>query len=778
MTWLIRVGTVLLIGVFIILLSGAAAIGVAYYRMAPDLPDTGALSDVQLQVPLKVYSQAGELIAEFGEKRRLLLDYAQIPQPVINAFVAAEDAAFFSHPGIDPVSLLRAAFRLVVTGQRQQGGSTITMQVARNFYLSRDKTYLRKLYEIFLAWRIERQFTKQDILALYLNKIYLGQRAYGVGAAAYAYYGRPLEQLNLAQIAMLAGLPKAPSRYNPLVNPERALIRRNYVLRQMLSLDMISRGAYDQALAAPVSARPYRSPVQVEAPYVAEMVRAELFEQYGEAVYTGGYEVYTTLQARDQTAANQALRNTLDAYSQRHGYRGAEAHYDISAETTDPDALLMQHPTVAALRPGIVTAVGKKTAEVYLGQAETITLTWAGMRWAKKYISPDQVGVGPKRADTILKPGDLIRVRQVTATSGQTTWQLAQVPKLLGALVSVRPADGAILALTGGYDYYTQKFNSVTQAWRQPGSGLKAFVYSAALEHGYTPASILHDAPVVSRDRGLEDLWRPENYSGRLYGPTRLRAALTHSRNLVSIRLLRDIGVPEMVRHIRRFGFSKDKLADNLSLALGNASVTPLQMAAGYAVLANGGYRVTPYIINRIHQNGQLIYQATPATNCTVCDHPAPRVISAQNQYLMYSMMRDVIRFGTAKAARKLKRHDLAGKTGTTNDQRDAWFSGFNQAVSASVWVGFDNNQKLGQGEVGGRVALPAWMDYMVIALQDVEDRVPEMPPGIVRTRIDPATGLRVPPDTPNAITEVFRQRNLPRLTPAVNNLASEAELY
>ncbi len=778
MTWLIRAGTILLIGIFIVLLSGAAAIGVAYYRMAPDLPDTGALSDVQLQVPLKVYSQAGELIAEFGEKRRLLLDYAQIPQPVINAFIAAEDAAFFSHPGIDPVSLLRAAFRLIVTGQRQQGGSTITMQVARNFYLSRDKTYLRKLYEIFLAWRIERQFSKQDILALYLNKIYLGQRAYGIGAAAHAYYGRPLQQLNLAQIAMLAGLPKAPSRYNPLVNPERALIRRNYVLEQMLSLDMISQTDYGQALATPVSARPYQPTVQVEAPYVAEMVRARLFAQYGEAVYTGGYEVYTTLQSRDQTAANQALRNTLDAYSQRHGYRGAEAHYDIRAETTDLDELLAQHPTVAALRPGIVTTVGKKTAEVYLGPAQTITLPWAGMRWAKKYISPDRVGAAPKRASTLLQPGDLIRVRQTAATPDQATWQLAQVPELLGALVSVRPADGAILALTGGYDYYTQQFNSATQAWRQPGSGLKAFVYSAALEHGYTPASILHDAPVVSRDRGLEDLWRPENYSGRLYGPTRLRAALTHSRNLISIRLVRDIGVPAMMRHIRKFGFSQDKLAPNLSLALGNASVTPLQMAAGYAILANGGYRVTPYFIDRIHQNGKLIYQATPATNCSACDHPAPRAISAQNQYLMYTMMRDVIRLGTARAARKLKRRDLAGKTGTTNDQRDAWFSGFNQAVSASVWVGFADNRKLGRGEVGGRVALPAWMDYMAVALHDTKDRVPRIPPGIVRARIDPATGLRVPPDTQDAITEVFRRRNLPRLAPAADNSASEAEIY
>ncbi len=778
MTWLFRLGTILLISAFVILLSGAAAIGVAYYKMAPDLPDISALSDAQLQVPLKVYSQEGSLIAEFGEKRRLLLNYAQIPQMTVHAFIAAEDAAFFSHPGIDPRGLLRAAFKLITTGQRQQGGSTITMQVARNFYLSREKTYLRKLYEIFLALRIESELSKQDILALYLNKIYLGQRAYGIGAAAQAYYGKPLEQLNLAQTAMLAGLPKAPSRYNPLADPKRALIRRNYVLGQMLSLDMISQDDYDQAVAAPVSARPYRAPVEVEAPYVAEMVRAQLFKQYGEAVYTSGYEVHTTLQARDQAAANDALRNTLDNYSQRHGYRGAEAQYDLNGENIDLDALLAQHPTIHDLIPGIVTAVGKKTAEVYLSQTQTITLPWAGIRWAKKYLDQDRVGDPPKHAGNVLQTGDLIRVRQLTTTQDQTTWQLAQVPKLLGALVSVRPADGAILALTGGYNYYTQKFNSATQAWRQPGSGLKAFVYSAALEHGYTPASIIHDAPVVFKDRGLEDLWRPENYSGRLHGPTRLRTALTYSRNLISIRLLRDIGVPKMLNHIKRFGFSKSKLASNLSLALGNASVTPLQMATSYAILANGGYRVTSYVIDRIYQNGELIHQATPATNCTDCDHPAPRAISAQNQYLMYSMMQDVIQRGTAKAARKLKRRDLAGKTGTTNDQKDAWFNGFNQFVSASVWVGFDDNRKLGRGEVGGRIALPAWMDYMAVALQDIKDQDPSMPPGIVRTRIDPITGLRVPADATNAIQEVFRRGNLPQFAPATTNHATAAEIY
>jgi penicillin-binding protein 1A len=781
MTWLLTFCKITLITLLILFLLGAGAIGVAYYKIAPDLPDIAKLNDAQLQVPLKVYSREGELIAEFGEKKRLLLEYEQIPVAVVNAFTAAEDANFFSHFGVDPRGLLRAALKLMTTGQRQQGGSTITMQIARNLYLSREKTYLRKLYEIFLAVRIEQNLSKQEILALYLNKIYLGQRAYGVGAAAYAYYGQPLEKLSLAQTAMLAGLPKAPSRYNPIVNPKRALARRNYVLGQMLALEMISQVDYDNAINALDDAQRYRPPVSVEAPYVAEMVRAEMVKRYGEAAaYTGGYEVYTTVQGKAQTAANQAIRKTLASYSQRHGYRGVEAHYDINAGTTKLDAWLAKHPTVSDLVPGIVTAVSKKSAIVYLGPEQTVTLPWSGMRWARKYISADRLGRMPKTATQILQPGDLIRVRQVSDKAGKATWQLSQIPKLLGALVSVQPTDGAIIALTGGYDYYTQKFNSATQAWRQPGSGLKAFVYSAALEQGYTPASIITDAPVVFKDQALEDTWRPENYSGRLYGPTRLREALTHSRNLISIRLLRDMGVKETIRHIRRFGFSTDKLAHNLSLALGNASVTPLQMAASYAILANGGYRVTPYFIDRISQHGETLYQAEPLSNCAKCEQKAPRAISAQNSYLMYSMMRDVIRQGTATAARKLKRQDLAGKTGTTNDQRDAWFNGYNQAVSTAVWVGFDDNQKLGQGEVGGRVALPAWIDYMAVVLQDMADEPPKMPYGITRVRIDPRTGLRVPEGSSGSMHEVFRNKNLPKMMPMIlpDELTSEAELF
>ena len=780
MTWFIKLSKIVLISLLILGIFGIAAIGVAYYKVRPDLPDVTALNDVQLQVPLKVYTQAGELIAEFGEKKRVLLTYEQLPQTVVNAFVAAEDAYFFSHLGVDPRGLARALFKLVMTGQRQQGGSTITMQVARNFYLSRDKTYLRKLYEIFLALRIEQDLSKSEILALYLNKIYLGQRAYGIGAAAQAYYGKPLADLSLAQVAMLAGLPKAPSRYNPLVNPRRAVVRRNYVLGQMLALEMISQTDYAQAIAAPVSAQRYTPPVVVEAPYVAEMVRAKMVEQYGDAAYTGGYAVYTTLQGAAQTAANRALRKSLDDYSQRHGYRGPKAQYDISVDNEQLDNLLARHPVVGKQLPGIVTAVSRRTAIVYLGPAQTITLPWEGLRWARKYINVNKQGPAPKRASDVLQPGDLVRVRQIQTAAGEATWQLSQVPKLLGALVSLQPADGAILALIGGYDYYTQQFNSATQAWRQPGSGLKAFVYSAALEKGYTPASIIHDAPVVFQDRGLEDTWRPENESGRVHGPTRLRTALTYSRNLISIRLLRDIGIKYTVQYLQRFGFVPDKLAHNLSLALGNASVTPLQMATGYAVLANGGYRVTPYFIERITQHGDTLYQASPLRNCARCAQRAPRAISAQNRYLMYSMLQDVVRQGTAKAARTLKRTDIAGKTGTTNDQRDAWFNGFNESFVTSVWTGFDNNQKLGNGEFGGKVALPAWMDYMAAVLKDTDNRPPKMPAGIIRVRIDPETGLKAPEGMEKTVSEVFRVKNVPKAlaTTTVDGLAPTDELF
>jgi len=785
MKWLLKLlklGLVLLmIGVF----TGAAALVAAHLYIAPDLPDIEELRKVQLQVPLKVYSKDGELIAEYGEKRRSPLTFDQLPNTMVLAIVSAEDANFFSHPGVDYRGLLRAGINLLLTGKRKQGGSTITMQVARNFYLTREKTYLRKLYEIFLALRIEEELSKQEILELYLNKIYLGHRSYGVGAAARVYYGKTLDELTLAETAMIAGLPKAPSRFNPLANPPRALIRRNYVLGRMLELEHISEEEHRVASSAPVTAKRYSPDIEVEAPYAAEMVRAEMVKRYGSDAYTGGFRVYTTIDGKAQTAANRALRGAMDAYSERHGYRGPEAQQTLPGEEASRDELLAAYSEVGQLQPGLVIGTQEQSADVYLGEDVTVTLPWEGLKWARPYRNHSRRGPEPKTAADVVTPGDIVRVRQIKPDKGEPYWALTQVPKVGGALISLKSDDGAIIALVGGYDYYASKFNRVTQAARQPGSGFKAFIYSAALENGFTPASLINDAPVVFNDPSLEGTWRPENYSGKFFGPTRLRYALTKSRNLVSIRLLRNMGIEAALQHIAKFGFDPEELPHNLSLSLGSANVTPLQMARGYAVLSNGGYLIDPYLIKRIDQNGETVFEADPATVCKDCKQEivtepslvgasvssveeetqgkiAPRVISEENHFLMYSMMQDVIQAGTATRARALGRNDLAGKTGTTNDQRDAWFNGFNQSIVANVWIGFDDNSRLGRGEVGGRAALPAWIDYMRVVLQGVEDRPPRKPKGMVTVRIDPETGKRAPAGMEQAIFEIFREENVP----------------
>ncbi len=777
MKWLLKLFkfglTLAIIGAF----AGAAALAAAYYYLEPDLPDIDNLRDVRLQVPLKVLSQDGMLIGEFGEKRRNPLGFDQIPERMVQAFLSAEDANFFHHPGVDYRGLLRAGLQLALTGKKKQGGSTITMQVARNFYLSRKKTYTRKLSEIFLALRIEKELSKQEILELYLNKIYLGHRSYGVGAAARVYYGKQVDELDLAQTAMIAGLPKAPSSFNPLANPPRALERRNYVLDRMLELNFISKAEHAAASAQPITASRYAPDIEVEAPYVAEMVRAEMVERFDQDAYIGGYTVYTTLGSAEQTAANDAVRSALDAYSERHGYHGPEKRLEPLPE--DPatlDAVLADRASVGRLRPAIVTAVEQKSATIYLGDGIADSIEWDQMKWARAFVNTDRLGPSPKKAADILQPGDLIRVKAVeieVEKKKQMAWRLAQVPRAAGALVALDPDNGAIRALVGGYDFYHSKFNRVTQAKRQPGSGFKPFIYSAALENGFTPASLINDAPVVFEDPSLEGAWRPENYSGKFFGPTRLRYALTKSRNLVSIRLLRSMGVEAALQHAAKFGFDPDELPHNLSLALGSADVTPLQMATGYAVLANGGYRVEPFFIERIEQDGAgLIFEAEPRTVCMDCEQTAnstetdsahaPRVIDARNCYLMYSMMQDVIRQGTATKALELGRKDLAGKTGTTNDQRDAWFNGFNRHLVANAWVGFDDNGKLGRGEVGGRAALPAWMAFMRVALKDLPDEEPAMPPDMVTVRIDPNTGAKATAATEGAIFEIFREENAP----------------
>ncbi len=779
---IIKFGLLLtLLGVVLGLLAAAGA----YFYFERDLPSIDNLRKIQLQVPLRIYSAEGRLIAQYGEKRRYPVRYDEIPSLLVKAFLAAEDQHFFSHRGIDPVGLARAAVALALTGKKRQGGSTITMQVARNFYLTRERTFTRKIREIILAVHIEKELTKPEILELYLNKIYLGHRAYGIRAAAEVYYGKSLEQLTLPEIAMIAGLPKAPSRYNPLTNPARARERRNYVLRRMLDLGYIDQNEAQQALKAPLTAALHGAEIEVEAPYVAEMVRDRMVHNYGEEAYTGGFEVWTTVRAELQTAANRALRHALELYDRRHGWRGPEAHIDSLPDTAEArEAVLRNYPVVGGLRPALVLEVGEKEAVVQAAGLGEITLPWKGLSWARRYLTVDRRGPKPKRAADILAPGDLVRIerwqdpppkkgksekrKEKAADLSPPYWRLAQVPRASGALVSLDPTNGAILALVGGYDFSLSKFNRVTQAKRQPGSGFKAVIYSAALEAGFTPASVINDAPVVIEDDGSGNAWRPQNYSGKFFGPTRLREALIHSRNLVSIRLLRAMGIEHALKHARRFGFDPDKLPHSLSLALGSGEVTPLQMARAYSVLANGGYLIDPWYIQRIDRNGETVFHTEPlVAGCKPEEsgcNPAPRTLNEENRYIMYSMMQDVVRRGTGWRARALGRQDLAGKTGTTNDQRDAWFNGYNQHIVAIAWVGFDDNQTLGRRETGGRVALPAWMEFMKTALKGIPDDPPKMPPSLVVARIDKATGLRVSGRRPGTMFEIFRPGTEPPL--------------
>ena len=776
----------------LLLLTAAAAILGAglYWYIVPQLPSIEALRDVRFQVPLRVYSRDGLLIAEYGEKRRAPVTYEEVPPQLVDAFLAAEDDRFFEHPGVDYQGLLRAAFELVSTGEKRSGGSTITMQVARNFFLSREKTYLRKLTEIFLALKIERQLSKQQILELYLNKIYLGQRAYGVGAAAQIYYGKDIGELTLPEMAMIAGLPKAPSRDNPVSSPERAEQRRTYVLGRMYTLDYIDAEQYRQALAAPISARLHARSSELEAGYVAEMVRAHMVERYGETAYTEGYQVYTTLDSTRQRAANRALRAGLLAYDRRHGYRGPEGRIELPE--TEPAAAAAQalkgYGVLGGLRPAVVLRLEEQQFTAVTRDGGEVSVGWEGMDWARPYLSHDRRGKAPETAADVVSPGDVVRLQD----TGEDGWRLAQLPEVEGALVSLRPDDGAIVALVGGLDYFRSKFNRAVQARRQPGSSFKPFIYSAALEKGFTPATIINDAPVVFDDPGLEAYWRPENYSGRFYGPTRLRQALTHSRNLVSIRLLQDIGVRHAIDYAGRFGFNADQLPANLSLALGSGSVTPLQMARGYAVFANGGYRIAPHFIERIlDADGEAVFAARPATVCRECadedaadaetassaetddsvlmgppEPPAPpraeQVLEPRNSWLMNSLLQDVVKRGTGRRALTLGRGDLRGKTGTTNDQRDAWFCGFVPGLVSVAWVGFDELEPLGRGETGGRAALPVWIDYMRVALEDVPELHREPPPGLVTVRIDPVTGLLAPSGQSDAIFETFRQEQVP----------------
>lgn len=755
----------------------AIAIAIIYFLLAPKLPDAEALKQTQLQVPLRIFSAENRLIAEFGEKRRIPTEYNEIPLPLIQAVLASEDDRFFEHPGVDYHGLLRAAYSLATTGAKAQGGSTITMQVARNFFLSREKTYLRKLNEIILALQIERKLSKEEILTLYLNKIYLGNRAYGVGAAANVYYGKPLQELNLPQFAMIAGLPKAPSKFNPLANPERAQLRRDYVLRRMWEVGFIEQEDYLTAIQAPVTASFHSRDIEVYAPFVAEMVRTQLIEQFGEDAYNAGFNVYTTIRSEHQQAANIALQSALLAYDKRHGYRGALSNIDIAEDMSaeDFEQSLAAYDTIGPLSPGLVVLTEDESANIYIKNVGFAELKLSSITWARAQLSTNRRGKAPKKTSDVFIAGDLIYLHQNRDKTQQ--WQLAQLPEVEGALVAVAPFDGAVTALNGGFEYFQNKFNRATKSQRQPGSGFKPFIYSAALEKGYTAASIINDAPVVFDDPGLENTWRPENYSGKFFGPTRLRVALTNSRNLVSIRLLRDISAKYAIDYAQRFGFDTTQMPKNLSLALGSGNAAPWDMARAYAALANGGYRIEPYIIQRIEDaNGNIVMQAQPDTVCESCIttdatdteneslgfNPAKRIISSQNAYLMNSLLRDVVRYGTGKKALSLGRTDLAGKTGTTNEQVDAWFNGFNPELVAISWVGFDSPKSLGRYETGGRAALPMWIDFMKAALKDVPDEPLRQPIDMVTVKIDPKTGLLAQPGASNAIYETFRKQYLP----------------
>ena len=757
---------------FIFICTVSVGVALSWYFI-PNLPEIETLKDVKFQTPLRVYSKNNSLISEFGEKRRIPITIDQVPERMIHAILAAEDDRFYEHPGVDWQGLLRAVISLARTGEKKQGGSTITMQVARNFFLGREKTYMRKLNEIFLALKIEKELSKDEILELYLNKIYLGQRAYGIATAAYIYYGKALNELTLGEMAMLAGLPKAPSTTNPITNPEAASKRRQYVLNRMLKVGFIDQQEHDEAAAIELSAELHSTNIELEASYIAEMVRADLYEQLGDEAYTKGYRVYTTIVDKNQIAANQSVQQALIGYDERHGYRGVESKVELSEEMaeTDWEDILKSFSVVANLHPALVTAVNEKSVQAYLRDKGLVELNWDNLKWARKYLTENSRSAPPNQAKDILSPGDVIRIIE-TETD---VWRLSQIPEVEGALVSLDPNNGQTLALVGGFDFYKSKFNRATQAKRQAGSGFKPFIYSAALEYGKTAATIINDAPIVLEDAGLEGEWRPENYGRDYKGPMRLRKALTQSRNLVSIRLLNKIGIPYAHEHLQKFGFDTSELPSNLSLALGSGEITPWQQATSYSVFANGGYRIEPYYIERIEDiDGNIVYQADPIVvpkNNSVDENIdesqstqriASRVIEERNIWIMNSMTRDVISFGTGRRALSLGRKDLSGKTGTTNDQRDAWFCGFNGDVVTVVWVGFDKFLPLGARETGARAALPMWIDYMRVALEGLPESVLERPEELVNVRINAATGKPTGSGDPQAIFETFRTELAP----------------
>ncbi|WP_439102899.1 penicillin-binding protein 1A [Congregibacter sp.] len=763
-----------------------------YLYLSPNLPNVETLRDVRLQTPMRVYTRDGDLIGQFGEQKRNPLTYDQIPQQFVLALLAAEDDGFFSHGGIDFGGLLRAVSELVLTGEKGSGGSTLTMQVARNYFLTLDRTFMRKFNEILLAIEIERRLSKEEIFELYVNRVFLGHRSYGFEAASQVYYGKGMGELSLAQHAMLAGIPKSPSRNNPLSGPEAGKDRRNWILGRMLTLDYIDQSTYDTAIDLPVTATQHGARISLEAQYAAEMARRQMVERYGMSAYNEGYSVYTTLDSELQEVASAAVVDGLMTYDSRHGYRGPEQQ--LLEEELAPDAplplkewlaTLERTAVIAGLEPAVVIAIDDAGISVLLRDNRQVRVEWEdGLRQARPYISENRMGSSPATPADVVSLGDLVRVK----FSDKQRWRFAQVPDAQAALVSLNPNNGAIVSLVGGIGFEKSKFNRATQAQRQPGSNLKPFLYSAALDAGFTAASIINDAPIVMEDRSLEGVWRPENDSGKFFGPTRLRWALTKSRNLVSIRLLQQLGVRRFINYADQLGFDTGDFAPDLSLALGTHAMNPLEIASAYAILANGGYRVEPFLIQRIDDlAGETVFEARPATVCSDCEQgdrapgteelsmeeilaaqeadapPAPkRVMDERVNFIINSILQDVIKKGTGRRALVLKRDDISGKTGTTNGPMDAWFSGYNPDVVTTTWVGFDNYTPLGRREFGGTAALPIWINYMREALAGLPEKPRGLPPGVIHVRIDPATGLLAPSDQRDAIFEYFRAENLP----------------
>ena len=808
----------------ILCLAGIGTIVAIYYHVKADLPDVASIQDIQLQVPMKVFSIDGELISQFGEKRRIPLTIDQVPEKLIQAFIATEDSRYYQHPGIDPIGILRAALVYASTGTAKQGASTITQQVARNFFLTREKTLIRKIKEIFIAIEIEKILSKDEILMLYLNKISLGHRSYGVGAAAQVYYGKKVSELTLPEMAVLAGLPKAPSRLNPIYSPERAKNRRNIVLLRMLDESYITQAEYEEALNSPITGKYHGAEITLSAHYVAEMARNKLVELYGtERSYNDGFNVYTTINNPAQQAANKALINNLHEYDKRHGYRGAKKTlWEAPADSWSIEEILTnlkKQPSFADLHPAVVMEVDENSIKVISKHTgEKIQhIDWEGLKWARPYISDSVQGKAPEKAADIVAVGEQIWVRQT-----EQALELSQYPDASAAFVSLNPQDGAITSMVGGFSFVQSKFNRATQAKRQVGSNIKPFIYSAALDNGYTLATLVNDAP-INQWSGSE-AWRPKNSPAIYNGPIRLRRALGQSKNVVSVRLAQALGLRKVTKQLEKFGFNKSELPQNYSIALGSASITPLELATGYAIIANGGFKIEPYIIERIEDAyGTVLYQASPKIVCRNCaelyekqhaseqliatqtkeelatkscsispvseEQIAPSAISEETAFLTRELLNSAVWGGGSwqhktgwngtgwRAMRALKRKDMGGKTGTTNDSKDAWFSGYVGNTVATSWVGFDNfnrdlgkanfNQNLGKeqitgGEFGARTALPAWAEFMKEIALSQPVVILEKPMNISTARIDLATGLLTNKTDYTTRFEYFKNGSVP----------------